>query len=170
MTNLKNPIMTSFVLLLTMLLTALITGLFYGYSCSVNPGLGRLPDREYLLAMQSINEAILNPLFFLSFMGTSVLLPVSAYISYTPVWSLRFICLLLAALVYIGGVLGVTMMGNVPLNEALARFNIADATDSDLAAQRLLFEKPWLVFHQIRTVSCVVALILAVTGCFFQRG
>ncbi|MBC8154239.1 MAG: DUF1772 domain-containing protein, partial [Bacteroidetes bacterium] len=59
--------------------TALIAGLLYAYSCSVNPGLNRLSDASYLAAMQSINREIQNPVFFLSFLGALVLLPLSTW-------------------------------------------------------------------------------------------
>lgn len=71
--------MTTILLIITAILTALIAGLFYAYSCSVVLGLGKLSDTEYLKAMQNINREILNPLFFSSFMGTTVLLPVSVF-------------------------------------------------------------------------------------------
>ena len=70
------------VVFITVLLTALITGFFYAYSCSVNGGLKRLPDQEYLRAMQSINKAVLNPLFFMSFFGTLVMLPLTIWMWY----------------------------------------------------------------------------------------
>jgi uncharacterized membrane protein len=50
-------------LLIAVILTGLIAGLFFAYACSVNLGLTRLADAEYLKAMQSINGAILNPWF-----------------------------------------------------------------------------------------------------------
>ncbi|MET3535054.1 anthrone oxygenase family protein [Chryseobacterium limigenitum] len=71
--------MTTILLIVTAVLTALIAGLFYAYSCSVVLGLGKLSDTEYLKAMQSINREILNPVFFVSFMGTAVLLPISTF-------------------------------------------------------------------------------------------
>lgn len=43
-------------LFLATLLCGLLAGLFYGYSCSVNNGLGRLNDPGYLKAMRSINK------------------------------------------------------------------------------------------------------------------
>jgi uncharacterized membrane protein len=97
--------MNNIILIITATSTALIAGLFYAYSCSVNIGLGRLPDREYIAAMQNINSAILNPLFFLSFMGTLVLLPISAWINYEQSLSGRFLLLLIAAVLYAIGVL-----------------------------------------------------------------
>ena len=54
---------TNIILTIAATTTALIAGLLYAYSCSVNIGLGRLADAEYISAMQSINKAIQNPLF-----------------------------------------------------------------------------------------------------------
>jgi uncharacterized membrane protein len=59
---------TYIVMVITATVTALIAGLFYAYTCSVNIGLGKLPDEGYIAAMQSINREILNLLFFVSFM------------------------------------------------------------------------------------------------------
>lgn len=56
------------ILIMTATTTALISGLLYAFTCSVNLGLGRLPDWAYINAMQSINRAILNPLFLLVFL------------------------------------------------------------------------------------------------------
>lgn len=148
--------------------TALIAGLFYSYSCSVNWGLGRLPDAGYLAAMQSINREILNPLFFMSFMGTLLLLPLSAWLQYGHGPSIRFYLLLAATLVYAVGTFGVTIMGNVPLNNALDAFHIPSASAEVLHQQRVLFEKPWNTLHSIRTVANAIALILVLLACILR--
>jgi len=147
--------------------TALIAGLFYGYSCSVNAALGRLPDAGYLAAMQSINREILNPLFFMSFMGTLILLPVSTWLQYSNPVSLRFYLLLAATLVYTVGTFGVTIIGNVPLNDALDVFHI-QASPEVLHQQRELFEKPWNQLHSIRTIANAIALILVLMACIIK--
>lgn len=154
--------MSQLVFIITTLSTGLIAGLFYAYSCSVNPGLGRLTDSEYLRAMQSINRAILNPVFFMTFMGTLVLLPVSTWLSYD---SIRFWYFLAAAIVYTVGVFGVTVAGNVPLNEALDKINIGAASPDQLSLHRSLFEQRWNMFHAIRTVSNVLSALLTILGC-----
>jgi uncharacterized membrane protein len=160
--------MNNIILIITATSTALIAGLFYAYTCSVNIGLGRLPDREYLAAMQNINSAILNPLFFLSFMGTLVLLPVSAWLNYEQSLSGRFLLLLIAAVLYAIGVFGVTMFGNVPLNNMLAGFDLKSATAADIAHQRISFERPWLLLHNIRTITSVACLVLVLIGCIYR--
>jgi len=163
--KMKNMTASTIVLLITAFSTALITGLFYSYSCSVNPGLAKLADREYLLAMQSINRAILNPVFFASFMGTLLLLPLSAWLMYKQPGANGFVLILLALLVYGAGVWGVTMAGNVPLNEALDKFNIAAADADAIKQQRISFEKPWNRLHTIRTLATVISLILVLIAC-----
>ncbi|MFZ4928172.1 DUF1772 domain-containing protein [Chryseobacterium sp. Mn2064] len=160
--------MITLVLIITAVLTALIGGLFYAYSCSVVLGLGKLSDIEYLKAMQHINREILNPVFFMSFMGTAALLPVSAFLfrGQQPV----FIFLLLAALVYLIGVFGVTVVGNVPMNDALDRFDISGATMEAVKQIRDQFESRWNFLNNIRTSFSVVSIILVVCACVWNKG
>ena len=147
------------------LTTALMAGLFYAYSCSVNPGLHRLSDTAYLAAMQSINRAILNPVFFVGFMGTAILLPLSTWVQYGQSVSSRFWFLLSATIVYLVGVIGVTMLGNVPLNEALDTFNLQTASPAEIATQRTAFEMPWNRLNMLRTVASILAIILVIFAC-----
>jgi uncharacterized membrane protein len=157
------------VFLATALLLALIAGLFYSYSCSVNPGLGRLTDMEYLRAMQSINRAILNPVFFASFVGTFLLLPVSTWLCWKQTGAdTTFYLILAAAIIYILGVFGVTMGGNVPLNNMLDKADLTNATTEGLKTLRGSFEGRWNMLHTVRTVCNVVSLALFLAA-FIKR-
>ena len=153
------------VLILTGTATALMAGLFYAYSCSVMPGLGRLSDLQFLSAMQSINSAILNPVFFLGFLSPIVLLPLSSYLSYSTPVNLRFVCLLLATATYFIGVVGVTGVVNVPLNDALTQFDLKAATSESLAQQRLLFEALWNMGNLWRTLASFSTSVLVIIAC-----
>jgi uncharacterized membrane protein len=153
------------ILFITATTTALITGLFYGWSCSVIPGTNRLSDIAYLEAMQVMNRAILNPVFFLSFLGTVLLLPVCTYLHYSQPLTARFWFLLAATLLYCFGTFGVTMIGNVPLNEALDAFDIRTGSSASISAQRRTFEQSWNRLHTIRTVASVLSLVLVILGC-----
>jgi uncharacterized membrane protein len=163
--NTRKMTSANIILLATAITTALIAGLLYAYSCSVNPGLGKLPDAAYLAAMQSINREILNPLFFMSFMGTLLLLPVCTWVHFSKPASWRFYLLLVATLVYAFGVFGVTIGGNVPLNDALNAINIHAASREEIARQRVQFEIPWNRLHSIRTFAGFIALLLVLLAC-----
>jgi uncharacterized membrane protein len=159
--------MITILLIITATVTALIAGLFYAYSCSVVLGLGKLSDAEYLKSMQSINREILNPVFFLSFMGTAFLLPISTffYRGQNPV----FLLLLLATLAYLIGVFAVTMFGNVPLNDQLAQFDIANSSAEAIKEMRSKFEDRWNFLNNIRTFFSVITIILTICACIWNK-
>lgn len=156
-------------LFLTILFSGLVAGLMYAYSCSVNTGLKNLAAPAYLSAMQSINIAIQNPLFFISFMGLLVILPVTAFKYYHAGANTTFCLTLASAVVYIVAVLGVTLLGNVPLNEMLAKFNIEKSSPEEVASMRRLFEKPWNVFHTVRTIASIISFGLAILSAILQK-
>jgi uncharacterized membrane protein len=151
---------------ITTLLTGLVAGLLYGYSCSVNIGLKLLPDEEYLRAMQSINTAIQNPYFFISFMGLLLFYPLTVWVFYTQQTISCFYLLIAATLIYFIGVFGVTVFGNVPLNNQLDKFVISSAGSKEIAAMRLTFENAWNKFHLIRTVAAIISFGFTIISIF----
>jgi len=149
--------------------TGLSAGLFFAWSFSVMPGLGRVPDAAFIAAMQSMNRAILNPTFFVVFIGPLVLLPLSAYLAYVGMGSLRFWLLVAAAAAYVIGVFGITMVGNVPMNEALDVFDAGSATPDQIAAQRAAFEGRWIFLNNIRTAFAALSLMLGLAALILPQ-
>ena len=88
----------------------LISGLFFTFSSFVMTALHRLPSATGISAMQSINVAVLNPLFFAAFFGTAVLciLLVLAGLIRWP--ESDAIYLIVDALLYLAGTILVTMV------------------------------------------------------------
>ncbi|GGB03287.1 anthrone oxygenase family protein [Puia dinghuensis] len=150
----------SMLLFITTVVTGLIAGLFYCWSISVTRGLALLPDREYLSTFQQLNRAILNPFFLIGFMGLVFLLPITTWTHYQRPPSSAFWLLLSATLLYLVGVIGITMLGNVPMNEALDSFNIDAATPAGITAKRLAFEAHWNFLNNIRTICCIASFLL----------
>jgi uncharacterized membrane protein len=160
MENLQQP-----AIIASTLVAGLVAGLFYTWSCGIVQGLGKLPDMQYLNAMQSINREIQQPLFFSSFMGALILLPFSAWFSYRGHHQEAYPWLLAASLLYIAGVFGVTVAGNVPLNNMLDKMPLHDYDTSLLARQRQTFEPKWNRLNLIRTVCAIAAFICAIIAC-----
>jgi uncharacterized membrane protein len=154
---------------LSLFLGGLIAGLLFSYSCSVNPGLKSLADNEYIKAMQSINLAIQNPYFFISFMGLLLVFPVSSYLMYRQQTDISFYLMISAMIIYFIAVFGVTMFGNVPLNETLAKFPISSALENDISIMRQTFEKPWNNYHTIRTIASIISFGLAILSILTQK-
>ncbi len=151
-------------LIVSAITNGLMAGLFFAYSFSVMPAFTALPDASFLAAMKAINRAIQNPVFFLAFFGALVSLPVCVWAHFGKPVSPAFWWLLSAALVYAAGVMGVTIFGNVPFNNALENFNHLNADEEAIAAMRTKFEQPWNALNMLRTVAAIVSFCLIIMG------
>lgn len=142
--------------------SGLIAGMFYVFSTAIMKAFGRLPVSEGIAAMNSINVAIINPMFLGVFMGTGVVCAVLA-ISSIFRWQLPGSGYLLAgAALYIFGCLLVTMIFNVPLNNALA----ASPTDTGLWAKYLA---DWTFWNHIRTVASLAGSASFIISLTYAR-
>lgn len=158
----RTVIISNIILVITATLTALMAGLFYAWSCSVMLGFARLSDREFVSVMQKSNRAIQNPIFFTAFFGAPIFLVISTIIFYGQT---RFLLLLTATIIYLIGNFGITIFGNVPMNNTLERFDLKNSSDAEVAQQRTNFERRWTNLNHIRAVTSTIALILVVIAC-----
>jgi uncharacterized membrane protein len=141
--------------------TGLLAGLFYGWACSVMPGLGRADDRAFVESMQQMNEAIQNPVFFATFLGAPALVA-GALVSARRAGSREVVRWIAAALVLHAIALGVTFAFNIPLNDEL--MNAGDPGGiADLARVREDFERPWVAWNIVRTLG-----VTASFGCLLR--
>ena len=145
-------------------LTGLSAGLFYAWAVSVIPGTRKVVDMTYLESMQSINRAILNPAFFLIFIGSPIALAVSSIQQFNSGPSWWF--LLAATITYLLGTFGVTVFGNVPLNDLLDAMDLNTLSEVKTTEFRKSYESKWNRFHLIRTIFSVLAFMLSLCAVF----
>jgi uncharacterized membrane protein len=146
--------------LLSALGAGLMAGLFFAFSVFIMSALGRLAPASGTAAMQAINVAILNPVFFVVFFGTaavSLLLGVAALIQWSEAGSAY---LMAGSLLYLIGNITVTVAFNVPLNEALAAVTPTSAEASPVWTRYL---SVWTAWNHVRTLAC-----LASSACFIM--
>jgi uncharacterized membrane protein len=148
------------------LTTGLIAGFFYAYACSVTLGLARLPDEQYVAAMQAINATVRNGVFAFSFFGAvlSLLLALAGHVPRPR--SRRFALIALAAVLYVGGGFAVTFLVNVPMNEELAR--VGELRPAALAEVRDEYEGPWNFWNGVRTVFSSLAFLALIGACLLR--
>ena len=140
---------------------ALVSGIFYAFSTFVMRALGRLAPREGIAAMQSINIVVINPLFFLAFFGTGVLCVATITASLLPETEVSLIPSLSGGILYLIGCIGVTMVGNVPLNERLAKLNPDDTEAESLWS---LYLARWALWNHVRTAASLAAAAFLVVA------
>ena len=145
-------------LLLATLTVGLMAGIFAAFALSVMRGLARTSDATFVEAMRRINVEIVNPWFVFCFLGGAVFtllalfFTVRGYPAAAP--ERESIGWIIAGLVLYGLSLGVTFLVNMPLNAALAASDKADPT-----AARVPFEKRWVQFNVIRTITAVASFV-----------
>jgi uncharacterized membrane protein len=153
-----------FTTLLAALGSGLIAGAFFVFSVAVMRALGQRPAGEGMAAMQAINIVIINPPFIGVFLGTAVVSGLAALAGVSR-WELpRSGFLIAGASIYIVGSVAVTMILNVPLNNALVAADPASTGGREIWKNYLT---NWTFWNHIRTVASLAALlffILALTG------
>ena len=159
----------STVLFFAIITTALSAGLLYAWTISIIPGLKNIPSKSYLEAMQSINKAILNPGFFIIFFGSLILMILSIYFQHKVKVNLAFWLITGGAISYLIGVIGVTIFGNVPMNEALDLVNINTLSGEELENIRLSYESKWNQLNTVRTIFAVLAFMVLLLSVFLMR-
>jgi uncharacterized membrane protein len=131
-------------------------GLFFIFSICIMGALARLPAEQGIAAMQAINVVILNPLFLLAFMGTAVLALILVAGGFVYGGPARFY-LIAGGLLFLGGVILVTMIVNVPMNNALDALQPGSEEAARLWSSSYLVD--WVRWNHVRTLSSIGALV-----------
>ena len=141
-----------------------MAGIFFTWSNAVKPGIGKLSDIEYLRALQSMNRVILNNAFKIIFLGAIIaiaLVPVFYFNLYPRNIFWLFVFTLV---IYWIGVFGVTVSGNIPLNEILDKTNLESITSEEIKTLRKSIEVKWNNFNLIRCISSGITFILLIVS------
>jgi uncharacterized membrane protein len=134
----------------------LVAGVFFAFSTFVMPALARLQPAQGIAAMQSINITAINPLFMLALFGTAIAC-IFIVISTLLHWHRSAtIYLSIGSLLYLVGTILVTMLGNVPLNNALA---IVDPNSTEGATLWARFLTEWTFWNHVRTLAALAASV-----------
>jgi uncharacterized membrane protein len=136
----------------------LVAGVFYAFSTFVMKALDRLPPAHAIAAMQSINVVVLNRWFLGVFVGTAALCGAALVAALLNRATPQAFYLAAGAILYIAGSFLVTLLFNVPRNEALA----AQQPDAPAgAALWRLYRSEWTRWNHVRTAAS-----LAAAACF----
>lgn len=146
-------------------LTGLLAGLFYAFNVAIVPGLRSIPSSQHIAAMQAINAKIQNPIFFVSFFGPTLLLPLAAYLHRDKP---QFALLATAAVLFIVGANGLTIAVHLPLNAKLDQAELATLSQAEADQMRADYQgagTTWMRWHTVRTLATTAAAALVLIAC-----
>jgi uncharacterized membrane protein len=132
----------------------LVAGAFFAFSSFVMKALARLPAAQGIAAMQSINIVVINPWFMGAMFATAagcVVLAISSLLAWHKPGAAY---LLTGSLLYLVGTILVTIVFNVPRNDALAAVDPASAEGARVWAG---YVPSWTAWNHVRTVAALAA-------------
>jgi uncharacterized membrane protein len=147
--------------LVTALGAGLAAGVFFAFSNFVMAALGRIPAPQGARAMQQINITVINPWFMTALFGTGVVclaVLIAALIDWDGSYSPYLVA---AGALYLLGCVAVTLVFNVPRNEALARVEPESAEAAEVW-RRYLVE--WTAWNSLRTLASLGAMAALIGG------
>ncbi|MEU9736954.1 anthrone oxygenase family protein [Streptomyces sp. NPDC048002] len=136
--------------------TGLVAGVFCAFSTFVMRGLAALPPAQGVAAMQAVNVAAVTPAFMAVFMGSALLCAVLAVVTFVLWPDEGAVELLLGSALYLFGSFGVTVVANVPRNEALAKH---EPGTSEAAASWTTYVREWTAWNHVRMIASAGAAV-----------
>jgi len=130
----------------------LMAGFFFAFSICVMKALGAIPPAHGISAMQSINVAVINPWFLTPYFGMallSVLLSIAAVLRWHEPGAAYVVA---GGLLYFLGTFLVTMLFNVPRNNALAAVAATSTEGGALWTDYLI---AWTKWNHVRTIAAL---------------
>ena len=145
--------------------SGVMAGFFYTFSNVVMGALGRIPAPAGMSAMQQINIVVINPLFLLFFMGTALLSLVLIAGTLTGYGVPGSGFAVAGSVAYLVTIMAVTMIFNVPMNNALAAVDANSAAGATLWADYLT---RWTMWNHVRAIGGFSSMVLFVLALMWR--
>jgi len=145
--------------------SGLMAGFFFAFSVCVMKALEKLAPEQGIAAMQSINVVVINPVFLTVFLGTGGLCALGILASLMRWQDPRAAYMIAGGALYLVGSILVTMMFNVPRNNALAALAPSSAEGAKLWASYL---SSWTAWNHVRTIASLAAAALLTMALRFR--
>jgi uncharacterized membrane protein len=139
----------------------LMAGVYFAFSGFIMTALSRVDQASGVAAMNSINTVILRSLFLPLFFGTTLaalILAITAVFRWSAPGTATT---LVGGVAYVVGMFVVTMLLNVPLNNAL---QAVDSASADAATTWGHYLREWTRWNHVRTVSSTAACALFIAA------
>jgi uncharacterized membrane protein len=128
--------------------SGVMAGVLGAFSGFVMPALGRLPEDGGAAAMRAINTTAVRPPLMIALFGTAAAAVAASGAALIERQGAAAVLTLAGSASYLAGVLGVTALANVPLNERLAA-----STDPYWAEYR----RRWTRWNHVRSTAALAA-------------
>jgi uncharacterized membrane protein len=139
----------------------LLAGLYFAFSAFVMTAFDRIGQTQGIAAMNAINVEIVKSLFMPFFLGTTLTSSILAVMAVLRWGEPGTTAMLAAGVLYVLGMFIVTMVFNVPLNDALAA---VDPSSTEATSLWKRYLKDWTLWNHVRTIASTAAFALFIAA------
>ena len=136
----------------------LLAGVYFAFSAFIMAALERA-GHAGVTAMNSVNVVILRSTFMPLFFGTTLACAALTVLGFVDLADARSLYLIVGGIVHVLGMFVVTVLFNVPLNNALMAVTAETRTGTAIWQNYL---RRWTRWNHVRTLSCLAASALFV--------
>ncbi len=151
---------------LSILAYALVAGVFLAFSDFIMRSLAITGGTGGVEAMQVINREVFRWIFMTLFLGMAAVSVIIATYAWTALSGPVSIVILSAAVIYLVGCFGVTVVFNVPMNEVLAGMELSSSSTKDYWLQT--YVPRWTFWNSVRTGASAVSSALLLLGLLWM--
>ena len=160
------PTSIFFLMQLSIIAYALVAGVFLAFSDFIMRSLAITGGVGGVEAMQAINREVFRWIFMTLFLGMAAVSVVIAGYAWISLDGPAGLLILLAAVVYLVGCFGVTVVFNVPMNEALAGMELTSGETRDYWLQT--YVPRWTFWNSVRTAASAISAALLLFGLLWM--
>ncbi|MDJ0993876.1 MAG: DUF1772 domain-containing protein [Dinoroseobacter sp.] len=154
------------VMQLSILAYALVAGVFLAFSDFIMRSLAITGGVGGVEAMQAINREVFRWIFMTLFLGMAGLSLFIAGYSWVELNGPAGMLIFVSALVYLIGCFGVTVIFNVPMNQALAGMELSSEATRDYWLQT--YVPRWTFWNSVRTGAAALSAALLLFGLLWM--
>ena len=141
---------------------ALVAGVFLAFSDFIMRALAITSGSGGVEAMQAINREVFRWIFMTLFLGMAAGSAAIAVYAWIAIDGRAGVMILAAALIYLVFCFGVTVLFNVPMNEALAGMETSSEAARDYWLQT--YVPRWTLWNSVRTGASFISAALLLFG------
>ena len=139
----------------------LLAGFFFGFSALIMRSLARQPPSAGMATMQTINVEVFNPWFGVAFVATPAACALVMILSLVHWHHPAATYMLIGGALYLLGTLWVTVLFNIPRNNALAA---VEATAPEAPQLWSGYLRTWTAWNHVRTAGALAAALVLMLG------
>ncbi len=151
-----SDVLREVVLIAATLTMGLMAGVFAIFSNAIMPGLHKTDDRTFVAAFQSIDRAIINPAFMVTFLSPLALTALATLLYLTdegrPLLPWIVVAFVLYLLVFV-----ITIRVNVPRNNEIKAAGDVDRLTDPHTVRERFDEARWVRWNHARAFASIVA-------------